>query len=129
MPVFLCRVETYVREQVADKAQNRGEAAGSLSDSWPYVGWVYLNSRSLIVELIHLCLNLIFDMSVIFRLIMGGDTVFIDSDVLLVIDFVNLKIKSVQSFKCAHRDRTCVFIRVIAHTYISMCICTIFLKK
>jgi hypothetical protein len=47
------------------------------------------------VELIHLCLNLIFDMSVIFRLIMGGDTVFIDSDALLVIDFVNLKIKSV----------------------------------
>jgi hypothetical protein len=81
------------------------------------------------VELIHLCLNLIFDMSVIFRLIMGGDVVFINSDALLVIDFVNLKIKSVQSFGCAHRDKTCVFIRVIAHTYISMCVCTIFFKK
>jgi hypothetical protein len=81
------------------------------------------------VELIHLCLNLIFDMSVIFRLIMGGEAVFIDSDALLVIDFVNLKFKSVQFFGCTHRDRTCVFIKVIAHTYMSMCVCTIFFKK
>jgi hypothetical protein len=39
----------------------------------------------------------------------GGD-VSIDSDTLLVTDFVNLKIKSAQSFRCAYSDRKCVCI-------------------
>jgi hypothetical protein len=39
----------------------------------------------------------------------GGD-VPVDSEVFLVIDFVNFKIKSVQSFGGAHRDRICVCI-------------------
>jgi hypothetical protein len=34
-----------------------------------------------------------------------GDDVSVNSDVLLVIDFVNLKIKPTQSFGCAHRVR------------------------
>jgi hypothetical protein len=33
---------------------------------------------------------------------MKGD-VLIDSEVFLVTDFINLKIKPAQSFKCAHR--------------------------
>jgi hypothetical protein len=37
----------------------------------------------------------------------GGD-VPVDSDALLVIDFVNLKIKPAQYFGGAHRDRVCV---------------------
>jgi hypothetical protein len=37
----------------------------------------------------------------------------VDSESLLVTDFVNLKIKPVQSFGCAHRDRVCV--RVYIH--------------
>jgi hypothetical protein len=59
------------------------------------------------------------------------DDVLVDSDALLVTDFVNLKIKSTQSFRGAHKDRLCVrvFIRVSAHTYMSIYVCTVFLKK
>jgi hypothetical protein len=53
----------------------------------------------------------------------------VDSDALLVTDFVNLKIKSAQSFEGAHRGRVCVFIVVSAYTYMSICVCTVFLKK
>jgi hypothetical protein len=60
-----------------------------------------------------------------------GDDVTVDSDALLVTDFMNLKIKSAQSFRCAHRGRVCVrvFIWVNARTYMSIGICTVFLKK
>jgi hypothetical protein len=59
---------------------------------------------------------------------MGGD-VAVDSETLSVTDFVNLKIKPAQFFRCAHRGRVClhVFIGVGAHTCMS--ICTVFLKK
>jgi hypothetical protein len=33
-----------------------------------------------------------------------GDDVLVDSKMLLVTDFMNLKIKSVQSFECTYRD-------------------------
>jgi hypothetical protein len=54
-----------------------------------------------------------------------------DSEALLVTEFVNLKIKSTQFFKGAHRGRICVraFIGMCAYTYISIYICTVFLKK
>jgi hypothetical protein len=60
----------------------------------------------------------------------GGD-VPVDSEALLVTDFVNLKIKPTQSFKGAHRGRVYVrvFIGMSAHTYMSICICTVFFKK
>jgi hypothetical protein len=60
-----------------------------------------------------------------------GDDVLIDSETLFVINFVNLKIKSTQSFRGEHRDRVCVciFIGVSARTCMSICIYTIFLKK
>jgi hypothetical protein len=35
------------------------------------------------------------------------DDVSVDSEVLLVTDFVNLKIKPAQFFRCAHRGRVC----------------------
>jgi hypothetical protein len=59
------------------------------------------------------------------------DDVFIDSVALLVTDFVNLKIKSAQSFRGTHRYMICgrVFIQVSASTCINICIYTIFLKK
>jgi hypothetical protein len=62
--------------------------------------------------------------------LVGGD-VPVDSEALLVTDFVNLKIKPTQSFRGAHRGRVCVrvFIGVSAHTCISICIYTVFLKK
>jgi hypothetical protein len=48
-----------------------------------------------------------------------GD-VSVDSEMLLLTDFVNLKIKSTQSFKNVHRGRICVcmFIGVSDHIYI-----------
>jgi hypothetical protein len=60
-----------------------------------------------------------------------GCDVLVDSDALLVTDFVNLKIKSAQSFECAHKSRMCVyvFIGVSNHTCINIYVCTVFLKK
>jgi hypothetical protein len=60
----------------------------------------------------------------------GGD-VPVDSEVLLVTDFVNLKIKSAQSFRGAHKGRVCVhvFIGVSARMCLSIYVCTVFLKK
>jgi hypothetical protein len=60
----------------------------------------------------------------------GGD-IPVDSEALLVTDFVNLKIKSAQSFEGAHRRRVWVhvFIGVFAHTCMSISICIVFLKK
>jgi hypothetical protein len=60
----------------------------------------------------------------------GGD-VPIDSETLLMTDFMNLKIKLAQSFRGAHRGRVYVhmFIAVSTRTYMSICFCTMFLKK
>jgi hypothetical protein len=60
----------------------------------------------------------------------GGD-VPVDSEVLLVTDFVNLKIKSAQSFRGAHKGRVCVhvFIGVSTRMCLSIYVCTVFLKK
>jgi hypothetical protein len=59
-----------------------------------------------------------------------GCDVPVDSETLLVTDFVNLKIKSAQSFRGAHRGRMCVrmFIGMSAHTRMSICVCNIFQK-
>jgi hypothetical protein len=89
--------------------------------------------RFLLVELIHLVLNLRFDMcSLYLRLIIFsiGDDVLIDSETLLMTDFVNLKIKSAQSFGCAHRGRVYmrVFIEVSAHVCMSIYIYIVFKK-
>jgi hypothetical protein len=51
-------------------------------------------------------MNIVYLWLIIFSVI---DDVFINSEAFLVIDFVNLKIKSAQ-FKDAHRSRVCVFI-------------------
>jgi hypothetical protein len=60
----------------------------------------------------------------------GGD-VPVDSEALLVTDFINLKIKSVQSFEGAHKGRMYmhVFIWVSVHMCMSIYVCTVFLKK
>jgi hypothetical protein len=59
------------------------------------------------------------------------DDVPVDSEALLIIDFVNLKIKPTQSFGGAHKGRVCMhmFIGVSAHTCMSIYVCTVFLKK
>jgi hypothetical protein len=58
----------------------------------------------------------------------GGD-VPVDSETFLVTDFVNLKIKSAQSYEGAHRGRVCVyvFIGISTRTHMSICVCTVFL--
>jgi hypothetical protein len=55
----------------------------------------------------------------------------VDSETLLVTDFMDLKIKLFHSFRGAHKSRMCVyvFIEVSAHTYINLYVCTVFLKK
>jgi hypothetical protein len=60
----------------------------------------------------------------------GGD-IPADSEMFLVTDFMNLKIKSAQSFGGAHRGRVCVrvFIGVSARTCMSIYVYTVFLKK
>jgi hypothetical protein len=59
------------------------------------------------------------------------DDIFINSETLLMTDFINLKIKLVQSFRGNHKDviRVYIFIEVNAHIYINIYICTVFLKK
>jgi hypothetical protein len=44
-------------------------------------------------------------------------------------DFMNLKIKSTQTFEGGHKYRVCVyiFIGISARTYMSICDCTVFL--
>jgi hypothetical protein len=63
-----------------------------------------------VVELIHPDLNHRFDMSVIFtaNYSFSGGGVPINIDVFLIIDFVNLKIKSAQCFGCAHKGVICI---------------------
>jgi hypothetical protein len=48
-----------------------------------------------------------------------------NSEILLMTDFVNLKIKLVQSFKCDHSDTVCVhvFIEMSIHMCMSICVC------
>jgi hypothetical protein len=60
----------------------------------------------------------------------GGD-IPVNSEALLVTAFINLKIKSAQSFECVHSDRmcVCVFIEMSVYTCMSNYVCTVFLKK
>jgi hypothetical protein len=57
-----------------------------------------------------------------------GGNIPIDSETLLMTDFVNLKIKPVQFFRDAYRGRVCVriFIGMSTHICISTCVCTVF---
>jgi hypothetical protein len=59
------------------------------------------------------------------------DDVSVDSESFFMTDFVNLKIKLTQFFRGIHRGRVCVraLIDVSAHAYMSICVCTVFLKK
>jgi hypothetical protein len=60
-----------------------------------------------------------------------GGVVSVDSNVLLVTDFVNLKIKLAHFFGDVYKSKMCVyvFIWVSVRTYMSICVCNVFLKK
>jgi hypothetical protein len=89
--------------------------------------------RFLVVELTHPGSNPKFDMCVAFtaNYSFSGGNVPVDSETLLMTDFMNLKIKPAQSFGGAHRGRVYVrvFIWVSDHTCMSICVCVVFLKK
>jgi hypothetical protein len=89
--------------------------------------------RFLMVELINSGLISKFDMCVIFipNYSFSGNRHPIDNETLLMTDFVNLKIKTARSFKDTHIYRIYirVFIEIDAHTCMSICDCTIFLKN
>jgi uncharacterized UBP type Zn finger protein len=59
------------------------------------------------------------------------DDVPVNSKTLFLTDFMNLKIKSTQSFGDVYSGKLCVhmFIGVSTNTSISICICTVFFKK
>jgi hypothetical protein len=78
-----------------------------------------------VVELTYSGLNPKFNMCVAFTA--NYVDVPVNSDTLLMIDFVNLKIKLTQSFRCAYRGRMCV--RVFIRISDRMCICTVILKN
>jgi hypothetical protein len=89
--------------------------------------------RFFVMELIHLDLNHIFNICVVFmtNYFFNGRWRPVDSETFLLTDFVNLKIKLIQSFGCTYRGRVYIymFIGMSAHTYISNYICNMFLKK
>jgi hypothetical protein len=64
------------------------------------------------VKLIHLGLNPRFNMCVVFMVnyFFSGRRCPVDSETILVIDFVNLNIKSAQSFECVHKYKVYVHI-------------------
>jgi hypothetical protein len=55
----------------------------------------------------------------------------VDSDALVVTDLMNLKIKPTQSFRCANRDRVCIYMFIVMsdHTCMNIYVCTVFLKR
>jgi hypothetical protein len=89
--------------------------------------------RILVVKITHLILNFKFIMCVVFMInyFLVRCDVSIDSETLLMIDFINFKIKPTQSFRCADRGKiyVCVLIGVSANTYINIYVYTIFKKQ
>jgi hypothetical protein len=65
-----------------------------------------------VVELIHSVLNSRFDVGVTFMLnyFSVRDDVFVDSKTFLMINFIDLKIKSTQSFKCTYKYNIYIYI-------------------
>jgi hypothetical protein len=89
--------------------------------------------RFIMLKLTYLGSNSRFDMCVVFttNYFLVGDDVFIDNETFLVTDFVNLKIKSAQSFRGTHRDTIYmhIFIGVNIHMCMNIYVSTIFLIK
>jgi hypothetical protein len=62
--------------------------------------------------------------------LVGGD-ILIDNEVLLMTDFMNLKIKSVQSFGCAHRGSmyVCIYRGECSYMYEYLSLCCVSKKN
>jgi hypothetical protein len=73
--------------------------------------------RFLVVKLIYLILNFRFDLCIIFMInyfLVGGD-ISVNSEIFLLIDFINLKIKA---NSVAHIDKTCICVYNNKYSYI-----------
>jgi hypothetical protein len=90
---------------------------------WLALNYSELITRLLIVELTHPHLNPRFYVDVFtINILLGVDDVFIDNRMLLVTDFVDLKIKLSKSFRNTHRSMLYVhiFIWMSARIYMSI---------
>jgi hypothetical protein len=76
-----------------------------------------------VVKLTQLSSNLIFDMGIVFMInfLLVKDDVFIDSKVLLVTDFVNLKIKLTQSFEGVSKKKIKVKAQLLVNRLLICC--------
>jgi hypothetical protein len=52
-----------------------------------------------------------------------GVDIFVDNKMFLVIDFINLKIKSAQSLKDAHNNRVCMYVYMSECYYVYKYLC------
>jgi hypothetical protein len=57
------------------------------------------------------------------------DDIPVDSDTLLVTDFMNIKIKSTQYFRCTYRDRLCVCVYEDECSYVYEYMCLYCVSK
>jgi hypothetical protein len=77
------------------------------------------NAAAAMAKLIYSVLNFRFDMFIIFMInyFFSRRQCHIDSEILFVINFVNLRLKLAQSFRTIHRYRVCfrVFIWISLH--------------
>jgi hypothetical protein len=76
--------------------------------------------KFLMVELIYPDLNLRFDMRVIFmtNYFFSVADVPVDSEMILVTDFINLNIKLTQFFRGIHKDRVCACVHRGEYSYV-----------
>jgi hypothetical protein len=64
--------------------------------------------RFVVVKLNHLDLNFRFDIGTVFMVNYSFNKRRIDSEVFLMTNFINLKIKPIQFFRDIHRNRMCI---------------------
>jgi hypothetical protein len=82
------------------------------------------------MKLNHSGSNARFNMVLYLRLIILSvrDDIPVDSEMILMTDFVNLKIKLSQFFRCTHKNKMCVHMFIGVSNHMDMSIC-VYIKK
>jgi hypothetical protein len=128
-----CSRATARRPQLASQAFFYGGIVGATHQRLFFLQCVSQLDIFLTVELIYLDLNFRFNMDVIFMVNYSfcGMRRHINSEILLVTDFMNLKIKLSQSFGSAHMNKlyVCIFIGLSVCTCIKIYVYPVFIKK
>jgi hypothetical protein len=91
--------------------------------------YVYPCSKVSLFQLIKfLVVELIYSDSSRLIILLVGDDIPVDSEALLVTNFVNLKIKPTQFFRCVHSGSMHIYVFIEVDTYmcINICVCTVF---